>query len=214
MPILKKGAQGSVHAQNVGASTDARTGLGYGTFPKYHVPKTAGDSFPYVDPDKYADILDDIDLDVETQDRVGQKANMHYLATDPFAGNGTDPFYFAAGNTKLSDCFFRTDHVLKEVIATGKSLSPVPDLHSSRARHDSMTRSAGAGGSTPRISSMKRTGTERGYSHAPPRPKVTGDDVVVDIMSAIDNIPLDFDRENNLAVLRAKVIEKIFKNRH
>ena len=136
--------------------TDSRAELGYGTLnPKFHKPRMGNSSFPYFDEDKYAD--EDFE-DEDTENAIGKKLD-NYQKSDFFAYKSSNPFYFAAGNTKLSDCFYRTDKVLLEVEALGDSMFPIP---SSKKNYSS--------GYATHTKSKKydRPGTKRGYFSAPP----------------------------------------------
>ena len=116
---------------------DANTDSGYGrSSDRLHKPRQTGSHFPYKTPDVFED-LDDIDLG-GSEDVIGRKYQPH-VSSDPLAFKGTTPFYYTAGNTKLSDCFDRPDEVLREVESTVM---------------------------TP--GSARRTGTTRGWASPPP----------------------------------------------
>ncbi len=146
-------------------SRDSRTGLGYGlNSTVYQQPRNLNSSYPYNDPD----FLDDMDIeDDEDSIKSVTKKSLDYYMIDPLAANSTDPFYFVGGNTKLSDCFWRTDIILYEISAFGDSMASVPQLNSPRG--------PALGGRSPAFpfpggggSSYKRTGTLQGWSKAPP----------------------------------------------
>ena len=139
---------------------DANTGQGYGvTKAVFHVPRQSGDVYPYIDDDSDLEKFTDDD----TEESISSKVYTP-MKTDFYSKK--DPFYFAAGNTKLSDCFFRTDKVLREVHAMGDSMSPIPASKKSRT-------SAASGASFPQgVSNFRRTGSKRGYFSAPPKVKV------------------------------------------
>lgn len=107
---------------------DSRDDLGYGRVtPKYHLAKAlGGTSFPYwdesedVECEEVEDELID-DVRAKTTSPQGQ---------DPLAKNKINPFYFAAGNTKLGE-------------GTGTSLSPFPSMYKSRVRTSSGKRPIG-----------------------------------------------------------------------
>ena len=99
------------------------------------------------------------DLDDDAIDAVNSKLKK-YNRSDFGAHKSVNPFYFVAGNTKLSDCFFRTDEVLAEMHAVANSMVPFPRMYKAR--------SAGLGAvdyHTVRPSS--RIGNEAGYASAP-----------------------------------------------
>lgn len=138
---------------------DANTGHGYGiTKTVFHAPRQSSDVYPYVEDE--GDLAQFVDED--TEDAISGKVYSP-MKTDFFSKK--EPFYFVAGNTKLSDCFFRTDEVLKEVHALGDSMSPIPATKKTR-------RSAASGASFPQgVSTFRRTGSKRGYFSSPPKVK-------------------------------------------
>jgi len=154
------------------ASQDAKTGLGYGAIkPRFHLPRTANSSYPYLD----ADPMDgaEVAVDDETIKSVGKKS-LDYSTVDHMAGNSTDPFYFVSGNTKLSDCFWRAENVLKEIFAFGDSMASVPQLTSRKGPSISGSGAASSyqgGGGT----NYRRTGTLRGWAKSPPPSKVSAE---------------------------------------
>jgi len=157
---------------------DANTDSGYGrSSDRLFKPRQTGSHFPYKTPDAYED---DDDLDLGDSEEVISKKHRPYNASDPLAFKGTTPFYFAAGNTKLSDCFERPDDVLREVESTGKSMSP---KHKSpgvgRGAHPYMT-----------VGSAKRTGTTRGW--ASPPPPVKTDRGLEELETSEEQNPLDW----------------------
>ena len=155
---------GSVPATSHSPSSgyDGRSDLGYGTLkPKFQKPRSSNKTYPYRDPDPYEGLED---ASVETKDSVRRKS-IDYVATDSFAA--ADPFYFVAGNTKLSDCFFRTNLVLREIAAFGDSMSPIPQAYKGRGSSATGYSPAfpypGGGGTT-----AKKTGSFQGWSSTPP----------------------------------------------
>lgn len=141
---------------------DARQDLGYGRVSqKFHKPRQMPKQYPYSrDEDDEASEWHDH----ETQQAIGKKT-LNFYKTDPFAIKGSNPFYFAAGNTKLSDCFYRIDRVLEEVHALKNSMSPIPTPKKNRARSG-----LGASINSKSLShnSYKRTGSRKGFSSSPP----------------------------------------------
>ena len=135
---------------------DSNIGSGYGTTePRFHVPRQSNSSFPYYDDDIYSE--EEFEDD-ETENSIGKKIDTKQV-TDFFAYKSSNPFYFAAGNTKLSDCFYRTDRVLKEVEALGDSMLPIPTgnkiMPSGYSHH-------------VKNKKFDRPGTKRGYFSSPP----------------------------------------------
>ena len=151
---------------------DARTGLGYGTLsPRFHKNRSANSSFPYTDPDNYD--VDDVEVSDDALEAIGNKV-LDYSPVDHLSAKRAEPFYFAGGNTKLSDCFWRIEKVLAEIAAFGDSMSPIPQLHSKKG-----TSLTGYGPATPFPggggTSYRRTGSTRGYSKSPPPSKVAAE---------------------------------------
>ena len=101
---------------------DARTDLGRGTTkPKFHLPRSKGSTFPYVEPDDHTD--DDEPEDERSLEAIAGKSLNHYRA-DAYSARTADKFYVSS--IRLSACFERTDEVLLEVHALGDSMSPIP----------------------------------------------------------------------------------------
>lgn len=161
-PFTSHGRQSTLRTQ-VG-SRDARTGLGYGVLePKNQLPRSMGSIYPYYEKEELDP--DDEEIDQETSDAVSKKYSK-YQPSDFYRAAGSEPFYFVAGNTKLSDCFFRTSDVLNEIAAFGDSMTGVPGKY--KGLGGGMGGSGAAfpyqgGGGT----NYKRTGTTQGWSHAP-----------------------------------------------
>jgi len=130
-----------------GARPDTRAGLGYGQLePRFHVDRKETSSYPYSEEDDHEDV-DISDIPIEIQDKIRKVVN-GYLANDFLAVKGTDPFYYAAGNTKLSE-------------RVGTSISPMPGLYKKRMQ-------AGGGVNKPKAispGSLQQTGSTIGYSH-------------------------------------------------
>lgn len=149
---------------NLTPKNDARTGLGYGLSKnKFHKPKKMNNTYPYAE-------VDDLpEYDDEESKAAIQKKAKNRGKTSGFSLKTNDPFYFAAGNIKLSDCFERPDLVLQEIFALGASMSPVPQT--SRTKSTSLGRGSGSS-FVPGVGSYKRTGTKKGYFSAPPKPNV------------------------------------------
>lgn len=129
------------------------TSPGYGRSQNtFHKQRQTGKMYPYSEDYEESDFED-----IDSEDAIYSKIDFP-IVIDKFAGAGADPFYFAAGNIKLSDCFERPDFVLSEIHSLGDSMSPIPN----RKKRTSFGR--GAGASFPSgVGSYKRTGTKRGY---------------------------------------------------
>ena len=85
---------------------DSRNDLGYGrNSNKFHKPRSLNNSFPYREQSSLSQ-EDDFDEEEESLEAIASKLYIH-TKSDPFSRKSTNPFYFAAGNTKLADCFFR-----------------------------------------------------------------------------------------------------------
>lgn len=103
---------------------DARTGLGYGQAKATgrNAPRSAGSVYPYhaassLDKEDHEELDDEMALDPDVQNAIRTRTLGVALTSDFLAGSGTDPFYFAAGNTKLSEQ------------AMGTSMVPFPRMY-------------------------------------------------------------------------------------
>ena len=118
----RKLPQPQSYRQGVG-SYDARAGLGYSPLKpsgRFEPRQLQGD-FPYIDPDSYEDPGDeDLAVDMDDLDAFVVAVNMGYKPSDYLSEAGNDPFYFVAGNTKLSE------------LTVSKGISPMPDLYKKR----------------------------------------------------------------------------------
>lgn len=161
---------------------DARNDLGYGVSKeKFHSQRKSAEIYPYIEDEGDLEEFED----EETEKAIGNNS-INPLRTDFFSSAGANPFYFVAGNTKLSDCFERPDLVLSEVFALGDSMSPVP------ANKKGMKTSASSGASFPQgVTSYRRTGSKRGYFSSPPPKKNNS-----------ENIPKDDEEDNSIENLR------------
>jgi hypothetical protein len=162
-PFTSQGRQSTLRTP-VGAR-DARTGLGYGVLePKNQKPRQLGKEFPYYEQEPLDP--EDETIDQETAAAVSSKS-LVYQPSDFGRAAGNDPFYYAGGNTKLSDCFWRTDKVLNEIATFSNSMAPIP--------HKSLYPGAQAGlsggpflpGKGKAGGNFQQTGTLWGWSHAP-----------------------------------------------
>lgn len=148
---------------------DARSDLGYGTLnPRYQLPRSSNTSYPYTDEDS----IDEDEEDPEGEDvEALHKMSLNYKAGDAFADKKVDPLYFVAGNTKLSDCFWRTDEVLLEIAAFGNSVSAMPHVYKRKGPSINGYGPAfpyqGGGGSN-----YLRIGSLRGWAESPPMSQI------------------------------------------
>lgn len=149
---------------------DARSDLGYGRVtPRFHVSRQRGSSYPYIEPDDASEEIEDIEVDEDSIDALHSKiTTLGTTSMDPYAINKTNPFYFGAGNLKLSDCFERPDQVLFEVEAAARSMYPMPHLYKGK-RVMFNAPIGGVSGHSQTITNANplRTGTVMGWSHAP-----------------------------------------------
>ena len=134
---------------------DSRSGLGYGqTKDRFHKQRAAQSTYPYhVNHDE--DI--DFEADEEDLDAISSKL-IKKLSFDPGAAKSVDSFYFAAGNTKLSDAYFRPEKLILEIETFSNSISPIPGLYSPMDLPNSST-SITSG-------NYKRIGSKKGFSSA------------------------------------------------
>jgi hypothetical protein len=147
----------------ISGARDARTGLGYGILePKTQFPRQMSGEFPY---GEIEDSASD-EYDEESAMAVSKKYD-NYEPTDFLRAAGTQHFYFAAGNTKLSDCFWNTGKVINEIAAFSDSMVSIAGLY--KGMGPALGNSGASfpyqgGGGT----NYKRTGSLRGWSKTPP----------------------------------------------
>lgn len=132
---------------------DSRTGLGYGqTKGRFHKQRASQSTYPY-----YINHDEDSEYEPEEEDLDAISSKLiKKLSFDPGASKSVDSFYFVAGNTKLSDAYFRPDKLLLEIETFSNSISPIPGLYSPMDLPSA----------SPSVTSgnFKRTGTKRGFS--------------------------------------------------
>ena len=117
---------------------DDRKGLGYGQVKnKFHKPRKASSSYPYM-----IDDFDDEGFDDEESLKAIKQKNPDLYVTDFGAAAKTDPFYFAAGNVKLSDAYFRTEALIEEMKTFSDSMSPAP--HKYKGKGPGLGRASGS----------------------------------------------------------------------
>ena len=161
-------------ARSTGAGTgsptsghhDTRSDLGYGKLtPKFHVSKVQSAVFPYLDEDD-AELPEEEILDDELVNIFLSKTGQDHVITDPAAAKGTNPYYFAAGNTKLYECFLDPDKILREVDVAAGSMFSVPSAYKTKEPIDQ------SGASFPHGVGIARIpGEKKGYASRPPSPE-------------------------------------------
>ena len=160
---------------------DSRNDLGYGrNSNKFHKPRSLSGNYPYQEESDY-----DSDTDWEDEESrtaIDSKSPSH-KKSDPFSKKSTNPFYFVAGNTKLSDCFSRPDDVLAEIHAMANSLVPFPAMNKNRTNFSGGSRvaSSAISGQTGKL-----RGSKKGFSSSPPEIKY--DKIVNDEDEVIFNL--------------------------
>jgi hypothetical protein len=153
---------------------DDRKGLGYGQLKqKFHKPRSADNTFPYIKPDD--PIIDEIEIDDESYAAVNKKT-LKFQMTDPGDVKTSDPLYFVGAATKLRACFERPDKILEEIMKLGKGILILNEY----GVQDESSMSIGGFSSWKAFdtSPYKRTGTKRGWSEIPPLSKVDDEDEV------------------------------------
>lgn len=134
-----------------GLSHDGRVDLGYGTAKeKFHLSRSKGSSFPYDEPVEDEDI--DLGLSADQLNRISNKTSTPFRSSDFLIGRSADHVTVANGN-----------HPVALGEASGRSLVPFPGMYKNRLQ-------VGGGVNSPKLVSpgqYNRTGTDRGWSHAP-----------------------------------------------
>ena len=175
------------------APHDARTGLGYGVLKPtgFNAPR----SFIQYPENTPEDLEAEEDIDSETYAAVLDKI-LSYVPGDPYAKNKTDPFYYAAGNNKLSE------------LSVAKGISPFPKMYKNRTS----TGFGGSGESLPHggptdafRTRIRPTGTKKGYSQKPqPISKlydVTGPEYTLEDILDVNQDEKHLDRIRDLVAL-------------
>ena len=146
---------------------DANSDKGYGRLePKFHAQRSFNQ---YPEPPTYNPKAES-EIDDETYALVIKKL-LSYTPSDSYAKNGTDPFHFVDGATKMSE------------ISSAKGMVPFPGLYKNKQASSGGTAARYPTGPTPGFQSRAMpTGTKRGFSMAP-YPNVNID---------LDNVPEDF----------------------
>ena len=139
---------------------DSRTGLGYGTQSGFHAQRQYQGTYPYKEPDTFAeDDEDDVDdnLTRKAQNKTGQGAGG---SPDQFNQRRVDPFYFVGAATSLSG--------FAEAVArnnTRGSMSPMPDLY--KGREGTVGGVYSSNPVSPATTTFNHYSTPHGYSKAP-----------------------------------------------
>lgn len=149
---------------------DARSDLGYGRVtPRFHVSRQRGSSYPYMETDEASEEIEAVEVDEDSIDALHSKiTTLGTTSMDPYAINKTNPFYFGAGNLKLSDCFERPDMVLLEMEVMASSMYSMPGMYKGKNKMFNAP-IGGVSGHSQTITNLNplRTGTYYGWSHAP-----------------------------------------------
>jgi hypothetical protein len=186
---------------------DSRTGLGYGlTEPSgRHAPRSAGSVYPYhekpsLSSEDHEELDDELQLDPDVEDAIRTKTLAVALTNDFFAGFGTDPFYYAAGNTKLSE----------STQASGTSMVPFPKMYDKAQFGSRPSYIASLGPTYGFSSSSTSTGSKLGNS----KPVMTvsqaiGDSHIERVEDLLDNEELD---ERHIELIRQYTREVIQNN--
>jgi len=183
---------------------DSRSDLGYGRISnRFHKPRASGAEFPYKE--KPSD--EDSSWEDEESGQEIRKKIISPLKGDSFSHKGTNPFYFVAGNTKLSDCFYRTDEVIQEVFMLEASLVPIPDLYKNRGKS-----AIGSAVSQGAISqkSFQGTGSKRGFASPPPHLNdLKNDNDDIDRIFNLEDLMDKIDQESgNFRVQRSYLVNR------
>ena len=137
--------------QRPGLSHDSRTGLGYGLAQdNFHSARSNSQEFPYSE-DDHEEVELDITDDVLT--KIVDKIATPYKSSDHLIGRSADHSAKVSGNSPVA---------IGEGVAKN-SLVPFPNMYKNRLQ-------IGGGVNSPKTISpgqYNRTGTYRGWSHAP-----------------------------------------------
>ena len=144
---------------------DDRKGLGYGlSKEKFHKSRKSQSNFPYVDKDEHSDDFQEESLTDEELDVFVKKTNAAYYPSDSLKKN--DPFYMFAGNTSAKSLASESMNV------NPKSMSPLPRTYSSARKATAVSGGTSSlpfpGPTTGFRTSIRPTGTKKGFSFAPP----------------------------------------------
>jgi hypothetical protein len=168
-----------------GRSYDSRTGLGYGlTKSTYHNARQQNQVFPYIEDDNVTDDLEDLDLQINVLQRIKNKIDTPYKSADSLIGRSIDRVSMAGGNSPVA---------IGETTGTG--MVPFPGMYKKRIQ-------SGGGVNSPKLvapGQYNRTGSSRGWSHAPVN----------------NNVDIDYDEydKEDVSLKRArKIVRKVLKS--
>ena len=135
--------------QRPGLSHDKRNDLGHAvTNDKFHKPRSKQGTFPYVEE---TEELEDPDIPFELLKKIHDKMATPYKSNDHLIGRSADKFTSVDGNRRVA------------LESVAKGMVPFPGMYKKRLQ-------VGGGVSSPtliRPGQYNRTGTDRGWSHAP-----------------------------------------------
>lgn len=137
-----------------GVSFDSRADLGYGIAKtKFHEPRPSNSDFPYIT-DGVGEELEDTEEEYPEDflNKFSNKIATPYKSADALIGRSADNFSLTNGNIRVG---------IGEGIAKG--MVPFPRMYKNRMQ-------AGGGVNSPKLvgpGQYNRTGTYRGWSHAP-----------------------------------------------
>ena len=144
-----------------GRSYDSNQGFGYGrTSTRFHAPREKAGTFPYSEPPEPSDSFEE---DEEIVDKVINKMRGAPDHRDHLSSRAADRFAFQGGNRRVG---------IANEVATG--MVPFPAMYKKRIQ-------VGGGVNSPMAydpGQYPRTGTERGWSHAPVPPVNANDEIM------------------------------------
>ena len=137
-----------------GLSHDGRQELGYGTTKeKFHSPREKGSNFPYSEPAQdESEEIEELEITDELMTKIINRIATPYKSSDALIRRSIDKDSYANGNRPIA---------IGE--GSGKSLVPFPGMYKKRMQ-------VGGGVNSPKLvapGQYNRTGTTRGWSHAP-----------------------------------------------
>jgi len=134
---------------------DSRIGLGYGTYDKFHKPKSASSSFPYIEDDYEDDdeIFYDEQFLLKMINKIGDlKSN--------------DPLSYKSADSGSQKDFMSKMNTIGEVTT---HMSPIPNLYKNKSAVSGGTASPTSKGFIGYSEKTKPTGSKKGWSNSPPR---------------------------------------------
>ena len=168
-----------------GRSYDSRTGLGYGlTKNTYHNARQQNQAFPYIEDDSVTDDLEDLDLQINVLQQIKNKIDTPYKSADSLIGRSIDRVSMAGGNRPVA---------IGETTGTG--MVPFPGMYKKRTQ-------TGGGVNSPKLvapGQYNRTGSSRGWSHAP-------------VNNSVDIDYVEYDKEDVSLKRARKIVRKVLKS--